>query len=194
MLTAGMMANYGFMVNMNDNVLYKTKNGHKRGEIKTKLYFCDNKENDMIQNSITGGRTLVRTRYFESKDKNKKFNDIKDYLVMLDISGMYCYIMRTNKFPYCAAHYASKIELDKYNNLIKNKKYDELLKIFPEFYIPDVDCQPNTKDIEPSIGRHEDKRLHWDCKRRQSCYNSIDIQILLKNKGDLFEIKNVDLE
>ena len=75
----------------------------------------------MIQDSITGGRTLVRTHYYESKDKNKKFNDIKDYLVMLDISGMYCYIMRTNKFPYGAAHYASKIELDKYNNLIKNK-------------------------------------------------------------------------
>ena len=110
---------------------------------------------------------------------------------MLDISGMYCYIMRTNKFPYGAAHYASKIELDKYNNLLKNKNYDELLKILPEFYIADVDCQPNKKDIEPSIGRHEDKRLHWDCKRRQSCYNSIDIQILLKNKGDLFEIKKM---
>ena len=76
------MANYGFMLNMNDNVLYKTKNGNKKGEITTKLYFCDNKENDMIQDSITGGRTLVRTHYFESKDKNKKFNDIKDYLVM----------------------------------------------------------------------------------------------------------------
>ena len=38
------------------------------------------------------------------------------------------------------------------------------------------------KDIEPSIGRHEDKRLHWDCKRRQFCYNSIDIQILLKKR------------
>ena len=38
------------------------------------------------------------------------------------ITGMYCYIMRTNKFPYGAAHYASKIELNKYNNLIKNKK------------------------------------------------------------------------
>ena len=38
----------------------------KKGEIKTKLYFCDNKENGMIQGSITGGRTLVRTHYFES--------------------------------------------------------------------------------------------------------------------------------
>ena len=69
MLTAGMMANYGSMLNMHDNVVYKTKNGHKRGEIKTKLYFCDIEENDMIQNSITGGRTLDRTHYFESKDK-----------------------------------------------------------------------------------------------------------------------------
>ena len=71
MLTAGMMANYGFMLNMHDNVLYKTKNGHKRGEIKRKLYFCDNKENDMIQDSITGGITLVRTHYFEVKIKIK---------------------------------------------------------------------------------------------------------------------------
>ena len=92
MLTAGMMADYGFMLNMNDNVLYKTKNGHKRGEIKTKIYFCDTKENYMAQDSITGGRTLVRTHYFESKYKNKKFNDINDYLVMLYISGMHSYI------------------------------------------------------------------------------------------------------
>ena len=67
--------------------------------------------------------------------------------------------MRTNKFPYGAAHYASKIELE-HKNLTKDKKYDELLKILPEFYIAGVDCQPNTKDVEPSIGRHEDKRLH----------------------------------
>ena len=38
MSTAGMMANYGFMLNIHDNVLYKAKNRHKRGEIKTKLY------------------------------------------------------------------------------------------------------------------------------------------------------------
>ena len=30
MLTAGMMANYGFMLNIHDNVLYKAKNGHKK--------------------------------------------------------------------------------------------------------------------------------------------------------------------
>ena len=58
---------------------------------------------------------------------------------------MYCYITRTDKFPYGATHYTSKIELDKYNNLMKDKKYDELLKILPEFYIADVDCQPNKK-------------------------------------------------
>ena len=30
------MANYGFMLNIHNNVLYKTKNGHKKGEIKPK--------------------------------------------------------------------------------------------------------------------------------------------------------------
>ena len=44
MLTAGKMANYGFMLKIHDNVLYKTKNGHKRGEIKTKLYFVITKK------------------------------------------------------------------------------------------------------------------------------------------------------
>ena len=77
MLTAGMMAHYRFLLNMHDNVLYKTKNGNKKGEIKTKLHFCDNKENDMIQGTITSGRTLVRTHYFVSKDKTKKFMILK---------------------------------------------------------------------------------------------------------------------
>ena len=72
MLIAGMMAHYGFLLNMHDNVLYKTKNGRKRGGIKTNLYVCDNKDNDMIQDSIAGGRTPVRTHYFESKYRNKK--------------------------------------------------------------------------------------------------------------------------
>ena len=49
----------------------KQKKWKQKGEIKTKLYFCDNQENDMIQDSITGGRTLVRTHYFEVKIKIK---------------------------------------------------------------------------------------------------------------------------
>lgn len=38
MLTAGMMCNYGFMINLPNDCLYKLKNGHKKGIIKTKLY------------------------------------------------------------------------------------------------------------------------------------------------------------
>ena len=191
MLTAGMRANYGFMLNLPEKLLYKTKNGNKKGEIKTKLYLCDNKENQIISDSINGGNTSIRIHEFESKDKNKKYEDINDYLVFLDISGMYCYIMKEYNFPYGSANYASKIELDRYNFLIKNKQYDQLLLEMPEFYICEADCKPNDKDIDVRIGRHEKNRLHWDCKRRSTCYNSIDIKILLKNKGDLFEIKKV---
>ena len=61
---------------------------------------------------------------------------------MLDILRMHYYIMRTNKFPYVAAHYASKIEVDKFNLKIQ---YDEFLKILPELYIADVDYQPKRK-------------------------------------------------
>ena len=85
---------------------------------------------------------------------------------MFDISGMYVYIMKKFEFPYDKCTYASLKELEKFNILIKNKKYDELINILPKFYIGDCDCQPNEIDLEPSIGRHENKRLIWDCKRR----------------------------
>ena len=107
---------------------------------------------------------------------------------MLDISGMYAYIMRICNFPYDKSRYANKQEIDKYNMLIKNKNYTELMKILPEFYICECDCQPNVYDLEVPIGRHENNRLFWDCKRRTTCYNSIDIKTLLKNRGDIFEI------
>ena len=32
------------------------------------------------------------------------------------------------------------------------------------------------------------KKLIWDCKRRTDCYNSIDIKLLLRNKGDIYEM------
>ena len=70
-----------------------------------------------------------------STDAGKQYKDIKDYLCMFDISGMYVYIMRTNKFPYDKDRYATKFELEKYNELISKKKYDELLKIFILHYV-----------------------------------------------------------
>ena len=51
--------------------------------------------------------------------------------------------------------------------------------------------QPNIYDLEVPIGRHENNRLFWDCKRRDDCYNSIDIKLLLKNRGDIYEIKKM---
>ena len=192
MLTVGMMCNYGMMLNLPDECLFKTKNGNKKqDELNTRLYLCDTKENDMISQSVSGGRTLPRIHAYISDDHGNNYNDINDYLVMLDISGMYAYIMHVCDFPYDKSRYVNKQELDNYNMLIKNKKYDELMKILPEFYICECDCQPNIYDLEVPIGRHEDKRLFWDCKRRTSCYNSIDIKTLLKNRGDIFEIKKM---
>ena len=61
MLTAGMMANYGFMLNIHDTILYETKNWLKRGEIKTQLYFCGNTENELVSKSIVGGKHLLES-------------------------------------------------------------------------------------------------------------------------------------
>ena len=145
----------------------------------------------LTSRSVYGGRVIPRISHYVSKDQGKLYNDIMDYLVMLDISGMYVYIMKIFDFPFDKSRYATKNELDKYNDLIQKQKYNELLKILPEFYIADVDCQPNEYDLEPSIGRHENKKLIWDCKRRTDAYNSIDIQLLLRNRGHLYEIKKM---
>lgn len=154
---------------------------------------CDKKEYDMISKSIYGGRSLPRIHYYVSADASKDYNFIFDCLNMFDISGMYVYIMRKFEFPYDKSRYATLKELETFNILIKNKQYDDLLKVLPKFNIAECDCQPNEMDLEPSIGRHENKRLIWDCKRRTDCYTSIDINLLLKNRGHLFEIKNVNM-
>ena len=145
------------------------------------MYLCDNKENHIISEAVYGARSKPNILYYKSTDAGKPYKDIKDYLCMFDISGMYVYIMRTNKFPYDKDRYATKIESEKYNEIISKKKYNELLKILPEFYIVSRDCQPDMYDIEPSLPRHDNKRLMWDCTRRTSYYTSIDIKILLRN-------------
>ena len=190
MLTAGMMCHYGLMINLPSECLYKFKNKHK-SVIKTKLYLCDKKEMELIANSIYGGRSLPRIHHFRSVDVGKSYKHIIDYLVIFDISGMYVYIMRVHEFPYDKARYATKQELERFNALIKDNKYDELQQILPAFYICDADCQPNEYDLEPGIARHEGKRLIWDCARRTGSYNSIDIKILLRNRGHLYEIKRM---
>ena len=61
------------MINLPNECLYKLKNGHKKGIIKTKLYLCDKKENDMISKSIYGGRSLPRIHYYVSADATKDY-------------------------------------------------------------------------------------------------------------------------
>ena len=112
MLTVGMMCNSGMMLNLPDECLYKCKNGHKtQDELNTRLYLCDQKENEMISRSVSGGRTMPRIHQFNYIDHGKSYNDINDYLVMLDISGMYAYIMKTYNFPYDKSRYATKKKL-----------------------------------------------------------------------------------
>ena len=73
MLTLGMMSNYGFMLNLPSECLYKSDHGHKNeGTVKTRLYLCDKKENEMISESVDGGRAMPRMHHFLSNDLGKK--------------------------------------------------------------------------------------------------------------------------
>ena len=112
MLTIGAMSNYGFMLNMPNECLYKTKYGHRnKNKIESRLYLCDDKQNAIISPAVYGGRCTVRINHFKSVDWNKSYNEIKDYLVFLDISGMYVSIMKNFEFPYDKSRYATKKEL-----------------------------------------------------------------------------------
>ena len=84
-----------------------------------------------------------------------------------------------------------KQDIDLYNQLAREHRYDELMEILPKFYIAQVDCQPNVHDLEPPIGRHEGQKLIWDCNRRTSYYTSIDMQLLIQDRGDIYEFKRM---
>ena len=193
-ITMGSTTNYMFMLNLPQECYYKLRddNGHtgRAGtEIKTKLYRCDMKENEMCRQSIYGGRCLPRQREFRTKNKTIEYSKIDDYLVYLDISGMYVSIMLNEMFPYDEGNYATNKELDKYNKLIIEGK--NILEYLPKFYIAEVDIQPNPNDLEPPIGRHENGKLIWDCSRRSGWYNSIDVANTLESRGTLYKIEKM---
>ena len=61
------MAHYGFLLNPPQTLLFKKldKNENTKKEIKDKLFLCDQNENEMIRQSIYGGRSPTRNHYFK---------------------------------------------------------------------------------------------------------------------------------
>ena len=187
-LTVGQMANYGLMTNLPKEITYKKydEDRNKLKEIHTKLYRCDKSEDAFIREAIYGGKSLPRIHSYESIDKDKNYEAINDFLTFLDISGMYVYIMKKYNFPYNKSRYASKSELEAFNQELEIGDYSNLFK--NRFFIADVECQPNDYDLEPPIGRHENGKLIWDCTKRTGKYTSIDLQTLINSKGKIYKV------
>jgi hypothetical protein len=117
----------------------------------------------------------------ESTMSNQKSKSDKDHLVCLDISGVYVSIRKIFKFPYDKSYYKTQAELDEINTYItycnKIGDYDRFLKLVPDSYVAEVDCEPCSTDLEPTIGRHEDGKLI-----------SLNVQRLLKSRDKIYKI------
>ena len=187
-LTVGQMANYGLMTNLPKDITYKKYDNNKNEskEIHTKLYRCDKNEDEFIREAIYGGKSLPRIHSYESRDKNKQYKDIQDFLTFLDISGMYVYLMKKHDYPYGKSRYASVHELETFNSELEIQDYSNFFG--NKFFVAEVDCQPNECDLEPSIGRHENGKLIWDCSRRRGKYTSVDLETLIKSRGKIFKV------
>ena len=133
-----------------------------------------------LRKSIFGGKSLPRIHTYESTDKDKPYDEIKDCLHFKDISGMYVYIMKKFSFPFNKCKYVSVKDLEMYNKELEAGNYTNLMN--NKLFIVEVECQPNECDLEPPIGRYENGKLIWDCARRREVYTYIDLQKLLKSK------------
>ncbi len=137
-LTLGSMSNYGFLLNLPTECKFRI-NRNTPNVITTKLYKCDVKENKLIRGSIYGGKSLPRCHHYVSKNvlnkeiKDIKYNDVKDYYTLFDVSGMYVNIQSEKDFPYDEARYATYEELKKMNKYLYQKQYKQFFDSLPFF-------------------------------------------------------------
>jgi len=144
----------------------------------------------IINGSIFGGRVYPRVKKIDNST-GKKY-------VMLDISGMYAYIMKTFSFPYGPSKFMDKEELNNINKQVqKIMSYVEkdTRKIFAElgYFIAQCDFEENENNLEPSIQYKcpTTKKTLWTNSRRKQTITSIDLAIILKNGGKVYNISRV---
>eukprot|EP01135_Chromosphaera_perkinsii_P005086 Nk52_evm1s315 gene=Nk52_evmTU1s315 len=166
----------------------------------TKLQRFYPKEEAKIREAIIGGKTLPRIMEFRADEKNPL-----DYLVYLDISGMYVSIMKTHSFPIGEFHYASDEEriqivraIESYNpsSWIPGKRKERTTEVLafdhlPFAFIARVRDKQHMYEKEPVIGYKDSENnnvLRWDngFPKTETGYRhltSVDIALILKNEG-----------
>lgn len=98
-ITAGSLAWYGLISNLPDECIdgsrYYPNSNTIRKDINSKLFRLEMKELEFVKKSIKGGRVCPR---IHKCIPNEKYN-------YLDISGMYCSIMKNESMPYGKAKF-----------------------------------------------------------------------------------------
>ena len=107
--TTGSMVHYLWMQELPENVTFKKNN--KSRYLHTKLFLCDNYENEFIRKSIIGGKTIARVNLLQNKRKDILKGYIKNPLYYLDINSMYASVMSLKSYPYGKPRFLNNEEI-----------------------------------------------------------------------------------
>ena len=146
-----------------------------------------------INQSIFGGKSLPRAKYFKCKNN-------KDGLVLADISGHYNYCQMNYSYPCGELSFLNdfdlrrlKTEFNRYKyKFTKYKSFDfnysKHFKYLPNGFIIDCDIIPNKKDIDPCVPKRIDGILEWSNRNARVVLNDVDIFTLLNSGGKIGKI------
>lgn len=177
-ITASSLAFYGFMRHTPSRMLLRSQ----AKSIRLDILKLNREEENFVRSAIYGGRTLPRIHEWKSRDFDKQYNEIEDYYVYLDISGMYVSAMREYNYPYGIHQWllyeSDKVELEKFRKKLNSGKYTP--NNLPLF-IASVSIEFNKHDLEPSSPYHlpSDKNpkftnLIWGVQDREEVtYSSV---------------------
>lgn len=191
-ITLSKLTWYGFRHHLPNRYLqsgsFNCKNKYQKRY--TKIYRTNLAADKKISQSIIGGKCYPRIMNFVSPDVHKSYDDIKDYYVYADIISMYVSIMMKCDLPYGLEKnlVAGSKGL---KEIIERKNWDPKDPLVP-FCVLDVTFELHPHELEPCVSRKVTKnnctKLCWDTVKRRQWITSIDLFLILRNKGKVFEI------
>lgn len=193
-ITASSMAFYGFAQHVPKQVLLKTNKKQRT----LNIFRLNKKEEDFVRSAVYGGRTIPRIHEWVSSDIGKaNYNEIEDYYVYLDISGMYVAAMKEQAYPIGPHNWlTSELDQEQLDELAMKLNTNRFTKATLPFFIAEVDIVFNVNDLEPSSPYrqiHPSSKtplLMWGVERQeQSVYSSVLLQRLCRNGARIVKMK-----
>lgn len=205
-ITATQMTAYKFKASLPADMYrgeYDEKGDGKKIQKKlTKLDFLTEEKAAFVERAVYGGRTLPRVFEFQSSDFEpacdayKNYRDVNDYVIDLDVSGMYAQCMLEGIFPYGKGEFANEERLQRMEQLCsKGPEGAEDFRAWCEqnTHIGYWQCtvEPDKNDVEACLPRRmyaangKKGKLIWDLNDRTAVYYYLDLYIALKNNAKI---------